>query len=46
MKVAVKTIRAFESDDDVSVRKKSRVSLLSWRASLYMMTRLRECVVN
>jgi hypothetical protein len=46
MKVAVKTIRAFESDDDDSKRKNSRVSLLSWRVSLYMMTRLRECVVN
>jgi hypothetical protein len=46
MKVAVKTIRAFESDDDDSKRKNSRVSLLAWRVSLYMMTRLRECVVN
>jgi hypothetical protein len=46
MKVAVKTIRAFELDDDDSKRKNSRVSLLSWRVSLYMMTRLRECVVN
>ncbi|OAX35237.1 WD40 repeat-like protein [Rhizopogon vinicolor AM-OR11-026] len=34
VQVAVKTIRAFESDNDDLMRKNSRVSLLSWRTSL------------